>query len=100
MARRSNTFCNDWLNNKDFRKLLCPSKVNGMARCKLCCKIFDINIMAISACFSHMKGSKHKRLIGDLVTELSDKQQTLTSVLSSCNSSSSAAAEMILDQSN
>lgn len=53
-------FQRSWLNNDNYREWLAPDVSNPhKARCKICCKCFDITAMGESAVKSHQKSAKH-----------------------------------------
>lgn len=53
-------FQRSWLNNDNYREWLALDVSNPhKARCKICCKCFDITAMGESALKSHQKSAKH-----------------------------------------
>ena len=57
--RGTNEFKGEWLKEARYNKWFEKDTSVTKAKCKLCCKIFDIVNMGIAALESHAKGNKH-----------------------------------------
>ena len=56
-------FNNNWLTSSKYSSWLVKSNCKSKARCKLCCKDFDISNMGVSALESHASGKKHTDIV-------------------------------------
>ncbi|KAH9381460.1 hypothetical protein HPB48_016973 [Haemaphysalis longicornis] len=53
-------FQTTWLHHDDYKQWIAPDTTSPhRAKCKLCCKTFDVTAMGESALKSHMKSAKH-----------------------------------------
>ncbi|XP_063218747.1 uncharacterized protein LOC134529009 [Bacillus rossius redtenbacheri] len=81
-----------WLEKEQYKKWLSRDPDKHKARCRLCCKVFDIGNMGESALKAHMAGSKHSSLVEEKTKTVAIKEFFSPMNLPNQTSSTSNAA--------